>query len=67
MEFSVKDLKWMLANQHQTYWNRKELARELTAILKEAIDKGYFENKTADQLKEEYIETVNVALTQFDF
>ena len=64
---SVADLKWNYPNQLQTYWGRKETARELTKMIKEATQKGYYENKSLDQLKEEYLETVTLALSQFDF
>ena len=35
--------------------------------MKTAFAKGYYDEKTSDQLKEEYIETVNLGVDQFDF
>jgi hypothetical protein len=43
------------------------LAKEILALLKESVAKGFYEDKSADSLKEEYIQTVNDAMDQFDF
>ena len=61
-KINKEDIKTIYPHSHQTYWNRSTIAKELTSELKTALAKGFYDDKNLEQLKEEYVETINLGV-----